>query len=212
MSSSHSHRYDSVKRFSDAVIAALGLVVLSPVLAITAVLVAIKLGRPVFFTQKRPGKDGVVFRLYKFRTMRNIESEQGLITDEQRLTGFGRALRSSSLDELPALINVAKGDMSIVGPRPLLVQYLERYSSRQARRHEVRPGITGLAQVSGRNSLSWQEKFEFDVDYVEQRSAALDLRILARTVGSVIKREGISADAHVTMTEFMGDTTEGTHS
>ncbi|MBK5238836.1 MAG: sugar transferase, partial [Actinomycetales bacterium] len=130
-------------------------------------------------------------------------------TDEQRLTNFGRALRSSSLDELPALLNVFKGDMSVVGPRPLLVQYLERYAPEQARRHEVRPGITGLAQVSGRNSLSWTEKFELDVDYVERRSFGLDMRILARTVNSVLKREGISAGDHATMSEFFGDRAEG---
>lgn len=201
--------YDFAKRLGDVIVASLGLVVLSPVLAVTAILVATKLGRPVIFKQDRPGRNGRIFRLYKFRTMRNVDPTKGLGTDEQRLTSFGRALRSSSLDELPTLLNVFKGDMSVVGPRPLLVQYLERYTPEQARRHEVRPGITGLAQVSGRNSLSWTEKFELDVDYVERRSFILDMRILARTVGSVLKREGISAGDHVTMSEFFGDHAEG---
>jgi len=201
--------YDFAKRMGDALAASLGLLLLSPVLAVTAILVATKLGRPVIFKQDRPGRGGRIFRLYKFRTMRNIDPAKRLVDDAQRLTSFGRALRASSLDELPTLLNVAKGDMSVVGPRPLLVQYLGRYSARQARRHEVRPGITGLAQVSGRNSLSWPEKFEFDVDYVERRSFELDARILVRTVSSVLKRDGISADAHVTMSEFFGDHAEG---
>ncbi|TFB55270.1 sugar transferase [Cryobacterium sp. Sr3] len=201
--------YDSPKRVLDAAAATAGLIVLSPVIAIVAALVAVKLGRPVLFKQDRPGLNGQVFRLYKFRSMTNVDPERGLVTDEQRLTSFGRTLRSTSLDELPTLINVVKGDMSIVGPRPLLVQYLARYSLEQARRHEVRPGITGLAQSSGRNSLSWEAKFALDRDYVEQRSIALDLRILAVTLLAVVNREGISAEGHATADEFMGTDSRG---
>lgn len=201
--------YDFVKRLGDVVTASLGLVVLSPVLAVTAFLVAVNLGRPVFFAQDRPGKGGRIFRLYKFRTMRNVDVERGLVTDGQRLTSFGRALRSTSLDELPTLVNVLRGDMSLVGPRPLLVQYLDRYTSEQARRHEVRPGITGLAQVSGRNELDWSKKFELDVDYVDGRSFAVDLRILVRTFTSVVTRQGVSARDHATMSEFLGDRASG---
>ena len=202
--------YDSVKRVLDILAATVGLIVLSPVFAVVAVLVAANLGRPVLFKQDRPGRNGRVFRLYKFRTMRKLDAAKGFITDEQRLTSFGWALRSTSIDELPTLVNVLKGNMSVVGPRPLLVQYLERYTSDQARRHDVRPGITGLAQVGGRNTLSWQEKFALDVEYVDHRSFGLDMRILARTVSLVVKREGISADNHVTMSEFRGDHPEGT--
>lgn len=182
----------------------MALVVLSPVLGVLALLVAARLGRPVLFKQDRPGRDGQVFRLYKFRTMRRIDYEQGVVTDEQRLTPFGRTLRSTSLDELPTLVNVIRGDMSIVGPRPLLVQYLERYSREQSRRHLVRPGITGLAQCSGRNLLSWESKLALDVRYVDERSLAVDLRILASTAVAVIRREGISAEGRATAAEFMG--------
>ncbi|WP_341946163.1 sugar transferase [Microbacterium sp. LWH11-1.2] len=194
--------YDVVKRGLDIVAAAVALVVLSPIIVATAVLVAVKLGRPVVFAQERPGKDGRIFTLYKFRSMRSVDEARGWVTDADRLTPFGMRLRSTSLDELPSLWNVLRGDMSIVGPRPLLVEYLERYSPEQARRHEVRPGITGLAQVTGRNAISWESKFAQDVRYVDRRSVGLDLRIVARTVGSVVKRDGISAEGHVTMTKF----------
>lgn len=194
--------YDVVKRGLDIVAAAVALVVLSPIIVATAVLVAVRLGRPVVFAQERPGKDGRIFTLYKFRSMRSVDEARGWVTDADRLTPFGMRLRSTSLDELPSLWNVLRGDMSVVGPRPLLVEYLERYSPEQARRHEVRPGITGLAQVTGRNAISWESKFAQDVRYVDRRSVGLDLRIVARTIGSVVKRDGISAEGHVTMTKF----------
>ena len=203
-SASERRRYDAVKRVLDVTTATAALIALWPVLAVVAALVSVRLGRPVIFRQDRPGRDGNVFRLYKFRTMRDVDIARGLITDEQRLTPFGLALRSTSLDELPTLVNVIKGDMSIVGPRPLLVRYLARYSPEQSRRHEVRPGITGLAQVSGRNALAWKDKFELDVDYVETRSFRGDLRILRMTVLAVAKRSGVSADGHATAPEFMG--------
>lgn len=201
-----SRPYDLLKRALDVVSAGVGLVVLSPVIAVVALLVAIKLGRPVMFSQQRPGKDGSLFTLRKFRSMRDIDETNGLISDEQRLTSFGKSLRSTSLDELPSLWNVVRGDMSIVGPRPLLVEYLPRYTREQARRHEVRPGITGLAQASGRNALSWEDKFALDVRYVDSRSLGLDLRILLATVRSVVARDGISQDGQATMSRFQGDT------
>lgn len=174
-----------------------------PVLAVVALLVRLKLGAPVFFRQKRPGQGARIFEMIKFRTMTDARDTAGhLLPDAVRLTPFGKFLRSTSLDELPELLNVLRGEMSLVGPRPLLVQYLPRYSPRQARRHEVRPGITGLAQVKGRNALSWDEKFEWDVRYVEQQSLWLDLRILGLTVKTVLVREGISAQGDVTMPEF----------
>lgn len=194
--------YDALKRALDVLSAGVGLVVLSPVIAVTAVLVAVKLGRPVIFAQPRPGKDGRVFTLYKFRSMRSVDEARGWVSDEQRLTSFGKKLRSTSLDELPSLWNVCRGDMSVVGPRPLLVEYLDRYTPAQARRHEVRPGITGLAQASGRNAIGWDEKFALDVEYVDRRSFALDVRILRATVRSVIMREGISQEGQATMTKF----------
>jgi len=194
--------YDALKRAFDVVSAGVGLVVLSPVIAVVAVAVAVKLGRPVMFAQQRPGKDGRIFTLRKFRSMRDADEAKGLVTDEQRLTSFGRALRATSLDELPSLWNVVRGDMSVVGPRPLLVEYLPRYTPEQARRHEVRPGITGLAQANGRNALSWEDKFALDVEYVDSRSIALDARILLATVKSVVAREGISQDGQATMTKF----------
>lgn len=197
-----SHPYDDAKRLLDAVGAAIGLVVLSPIIAVTALLVAIKLGRPVIFAQPRPGLDGRIFTLYKFRSMRSIDEAKGRVSDEQRLTSFGKVLRATSLDELPSLWNVLRGDMSFVGPRPLLVEYLDRYTPEQARRHEVRPGITGLAQASGRNALTWEHKFALDVKYVDRRSLGVDLRILVATARSVLMREGISADGHVTMSKF----------
>ncbi len=196
--------YDVVKRGLDIVAAAVALVVLSPIIVATAVLVAVRLGRPVVFAQERPGKDGRIFTLYKFRSMRSVDEARGWVTDADRLTPFGVRLRSTSLDELPSLWNVLRGDMSVVGPRPLLVEYLERYSPEQARRHEVRPGITGLAQVTGRNAISWESKFAQDVRYVDRRSVGLDLRIVARTIGSVVKRDGISAEGEATMSRFEG--------
>lgn len=199
-------RYDVVKRLLDCFIASLALIVLSPVLVIVAVLVAVNLGRPILFRQDRPGKNCQIFRLYKFRTMRSVDYQCGLITDEQRLTAFGRALRSTSLDELPTLANVLKGDMSIVGPRPLLVRYLDRYTQEQARRHDVRPGITGLAQISGRNALGWDQKFTLDVTYVETRSFRLDAYIVWQTIATVLRRTGIAADGQATMPEFEGTT------
>lgn len=194
--------YDVVKRALDAAASAVGLVVLSPIILLTAIVVRVNLGSPVLFTQPRPGRGARVFRLYKFRSMRNVDESRGLVTDEQRLTRFGRILRSTSLDELPSLWNVLRGDMSVVGPRPLLVEYLPRYSTEQARRHEVRPGITGLAQINGRNTVDWEQRFALDVKYVESRSLTLDAGILIGTVRSVVIREGISAEGHATMRKF----------
>jgi lipopolysaccharide/colanic/teichoic acid biosynthesis glycosyltransferase len=196
--------YDLLKRFLDVFLSLVAAVVLLPVMAAVAVLVAVNLGRPVVFAQERPGRGGRVFVLRKFRSMRDVDEARGLVTDEQRLTSFGRLLRSTSLDELPSLWNVLKGDMSLVGPRPLLVEYLPLYSRQQARRHEVRPGITGLAQVSGRNALSWEDKFARDVEYVDGRSLGLDARIIFATVRSVFVREGISAPGEATMSKFGG--------
>jgi lipopolysaccharide/colanic/teichoic acid biosynthesis glycosyltransferase len=196
--------YRHLKRCLDIAGAVIVLAGMSPVLGATALLVRTSLGRPILFTQERPGLDGRVFTLYKFRSMRAEHVESGLVTDQQRLTPFGTWLRSTSLDELPSMINVLKGDMSIVGPRPLLVSYLERYSPEQARRHEVRPGITGLAQVSGRNAVSWEERFKLDIQYVDTLSFRNDLRILWRTVGAVLLRRGISAAGEATMPEFTG--------
>ena len=200
--------YDRYKRAGDAAIASLALVLTLPVQAVVAGLVAVKLGRPVLFEQSRPGLHGEAFTLFKFRTMKSPNPARGLISDEHRLTAFGRALRATSLDELPTLYNVIRGDMSLIGPRPLLVQYLSRYSPEQARRHEVRPGITGLAQASGRNALSWEQKFTLDVYYVDHRSLALDLSILVKTVRALIVRDGISAADNVTMPEFLGSSPE----
>lgn len=197
-----SRPYDVLKRFLDIVASVVALVLLSPVLAIVAVMVAIRLGRPVLFVQPRPGKDGRIFRLRKFRSMRDIDESKGLVSDADRLTAFGRKLRSTSLDELPSLWNVVRGDMSVVGPRPLLVEYLPKYSPEQARRHEVRPGITGLAQASGRNAISWEDKFALDVEYVDHRSLELDARIILATFRSVIARDGISAEGQATMSKF----------
>lgn len=194
--------YDVTKRILDAGVAGVGLVVTAPLQAAVALAVLKEHGRPVLFRQPRPGKDGRVFELVKFRTMLLPDAQR--VSDADRLTSLGKLLRATSLDELPTLWNVLKGDMSLVGPRPLLVQYLERYSPEQARRHEVRPGITGLAQVRGRNSLDWDDKFALDVEYVDNRSLGLDLRILWETVAVVLLRRGISAEDHVTMTEFQG--------
>ena len=194
-----------LKRPLDAFLSTGALIVFSPIMIITAIMVRIKLGSPILFVQERPGKNGKMFRLYKFRTMTDGKDENGeWLPDEKRLTSFGRKLRSTSLDEMPELINMIKGDMAVVGPRPLLPQYLTRYSEHQARRHEVRPGFTGLAQVHGRNSISWEEKFNWDVKYVDHITFAGDVRIIMETVKTVIKREGISAEGEATMCEFMG--------
>lgn len=196
--------YDAVKRTLDAVTAGTLLVCTLPVQAVIAALVLKNLGRPVLFRQDRPGKDGATFSLLKFRSMENIDHTKADTSDAGRLTPFGRVLRSSSLDELPSLWNVVKGDVSLVGPRPLLVRYLDRYTPEQARRHEVRPGITGLAQVSGRNAIGWDEKFRLDVKYVDSRSLKLDLWIVTTTIVKVFRREGITEDGGATMSEFMG--------
>lgn len=195
-----------IKRPQDFLCALLAAIVLSPVMLVTAILVRIKLGSPVLFTQDRPGRDGKTFKLYKFRTM--VPPKDGIvdpIQDVVRLTPFGKKLRAASLDELPELFNIIKGDMAVVGPRPLLVRYLERYTPHQARRHEVRPGFTGLAQVHGRNAISWEEKFEWDVKYIERITFLGDWKIIFKTVKTVLKREGISAAGEATMEEFMGN-------
>ena len=202
-----SHRpYDTVKRIADVVVSAVGLVVLAPVLAVVAMLVRAKLGSPVLFRQTRPGLGGTPFTIYKFRTMRSAASDTSSIaavgTDAERLTPFGARLRALSLDELPELFNVFRGEMSIVGPRPLLPEYLDRYTPYQARRHEVRPGITGWAQVNGRNDVPWDERLAMDVWYVDNRSLALDLRILGRTLGVVGSGTGVSASGSATMEPF----------
>lgn len=195
-----------VKRTIDIVCSGLGLIVLSPILLITAVLIRIKLGSPIFFTQDRLGKDGKVFKMIKFRTMLDAVDKWGEpLPDEERMTSFGQLLRSTSIDELPELINVFKGDMSLVGPRPLLVEYKELYSLEQFRRHEVRPGITGWAQVNGRNTLGWSERFKLDVEYVDNYNLFMDIKILFMTVLKVVKRDGISQEGHVTMEKFNGN-------
>ncbi|TDB77843.1 sugar transferase [Micromonospora sp. KC723] len=188
----------------DVVGALLLMIVTAPVLLLVAVVVLVTLGRPVMFRHPRPGRDGQLFQMVKFRTMRHVDPSRGLVADADRLTRVGRWLRACSLDELPELWNVLRGDMSLIGPRPLLVRYLDRYTPEQARRHEVRPGITGLAQVRGRNSLTWEEKFAYDVEYVDNRSFGLDLRILAATVRVVLSREGVSAPGVATGCEFLG--------
>lgn len=195
-----------LKRPLDFAIALAALLFLFPVYLILAVLVRVKLGKPVLFTQERPGKDGKIFKLYKFRTMTDERDGGGeLLPDEERLTEFGKWLRSTSLDELPELFNILKGEMSLVGPRPLLVEYLPRYNQRQARRHEVRPGLTGLAQVHGRNAISWEEKFELDVIYVDSVSFWGDLKIILETLAAVLKREGINSETAATMEKFRGE-------
>lgn len=194
-----------MKRLFDIILSLLMIVVLSPVLLITWILVKIKLGSPAVFRQDRPGKKGKIFTMYKFRSMTDERDETGdLLPDEIRLTRFGKLLRKTSLDELPELINILKGDMSFVGPRPLLVRYLDRYTAEQARRHEVKPGLTGWAQVNGRNAISWEEKFKLDVWYVDHWSLWLDLKILGLTFVKVFKKEGISSNSHATMEEFFG--------
>ena len=194
-----------MKRVFDLVITFIGLLFLVPVIILVAALVRLKLGPAIFFKQERPGLNGEIFNMYKFRTMTNERDKNGvLLSDKVRLTKFGKFLRSTSLDELPGLWNVLKGDMSLVGPRPLLVEYLPLYSEKQSRRHEVRPGITGWAQVNGRNAISWDEKFDLDVWYVDNQSIWLDVKILWMTIGKVIFRTGISADSQATMHKFTG--------
>ncbi|MDN3389547.1 sugar transferase [Pseudoalteromonas sp. APC 3691] len=194
-----------MKRFFDFIAALCALLTLLPVITVVAILIRFKLGSPILFTQNRPGLNGKVFKMMKFRTMLDGKDRLGnLLPDDKRMTKFGAFLRSTSLDELPGLFNVLKGDMSLVGPRPLLVQYLPLYSTEQARRHNVRPGMTGWAQVNGRNAISWEEKFKLDVWYVDNHSFLLDLKILLLTVKKVFVREGISADGHVTIEPFKG--------
>ena len=194
-----------IKRCLDILLSLCGIIVLSPVLLVLAILVRLKLGSPVLFKQERPGKDEKIFTLCKFRTMTDARDEKGeLLPDEVRLTKFGKFLRAASLDELPELFNILKGDMSVIGPRPLLVRYLPRYNAFQRRRHEVRPGLTGLAQINGRNALTWEEKFVYDIRYVENLTFAMDVRIFAGTIRAVLKREGISSETSATMEEFMG--------
>ncbi|GAB2947543.1 sugar transferase [Micromonospora polyrhachis] len=197
-------RYDRTKRALDIAVAAVLLVLTSPLMAAVAVAIAATDGRPVLFRQHRPGRHGRLFELVKFRSMRPVDAATGRADDGDRLTRLGTWLRATSLDELPTLWNVLRGDMSLVGPRPLLVRYLDRYTPTQARRHEVRPGITGLAQVRGRNALNWEDKFNHDVWYVDHRSLRLDLRILVATAGIVLRRDGISAHGSPTAHEFLG--------
>ncbi len=195
-----------IKRVIDILGSLMGLILLSPVFIVTAILVYIKLGSPIFFVQERVGKDNKVFKMIKFRSMKNDKNKYGeYLSDEERLTPFGEKLRSLSIDELPELINVLKGDMSLVGPRPLLVDYLELYSDEQIRRHEMRPGITGLAQVNGRNSISWGERFKLDVYYIDTYNLFLDIKILFMTVYKVVKRDGISQEGNATMESFTGN-------
>jgi undecaprenyl phosphate N,N'-diacetylbacillosamine 1-phosphate transferase len=197
------------KRPMDFFLSLAAIIVLSPVLLVIGLLVRVKLGKPVLFKQKRPGINGKIFTLYKFRTMTDERDENGeLLPDSARLTQLGRFIRSTSLDELPELFNILKGDMSIVGPRPLLIQYLPLYNSHQRRRHEVRPGLSGLAQVSGRNAISWEDKFNLDVEYVDNISFILDWKIIFLTIKKVIKREGINSETAATMEPFKGSTRE----
>lgn len=201
-----------IKRPQDIILSLLALFVLSPVLLITAVLVRVKLGSPVIFKQKRPGLKGEIFTLYKFRTMTDARDKEGnLLPDEVRLTKFGKLLRNTSLDELPELLNILFGDIAVIGPRPLLVEYLSRYNEEQKRRHEVRPGLSGLAQVNGRNAISWEDKFKYDVQYVDHVTFLGDWKIIFQTILNVLKRDGISSETSATMEVFMG-TEEDTES
>lgn len=200
--------YDPLKRAIDIVVASIIYVLTLPVQVVIAVLIRRKLGAPALFRQNRPGLNGELFELVKFRTMLEDPAAEGPASDDQRLTPFGRRLRSLSLDELPTLLNVIRGDMSLVGPRPLLVAYLDHYSSEQSRRHSVRPGVTGLAQVSGRNAVSWADKFRLDIEYVDGRSLTLDLEILVRTIAPVLTRRGINENGVSTVTEFKGNDLE----
>lgn len=194
------------KRMLDFMLSFFAIIVLSPILLILTIVGALAMGGNPFFTQERPGKDEKIFKLIKFRTMNNKKDKNGeLLPDEKRLTGYGKMLRSTSLDELPELFNILIGDMSIVGPRPLLVRYLERYNAEQHRRHEVRPGLTGLAQANGRNALTWEDKFRYDVEYVDHVTFGGDVEIIFKTIKTVLKHDGISSETSVTMEEFMGD-------
>lgn len=195
-----------IKRIIDIVGSLIALIILSPILIITGILVYLKLGKPIFFVQNRVGKNNKIFKMIKFRSMKDAKDKFGEdLPDEERLTPFGEKLRSFSIDELPELINVLKGDMSLVGPRPLLVEYLKLYSDEQIRRHEMKPGITGLAQINGRNSISWNEKFKLDVIYIDNYNLILDIKILFMTVFKVLKRDGISQEGNVTMESFTGN-------
>lgn len=199
-------KYDSSKRVIDIVLSAIAIILLSPVMVLTALLVFMILGSPILFAQTRPGKDGVPFKLRKFRSMKNGVDENGVVlADELRVSRFGLWLRRTSIDELPSLFNVLTGDMSLVGPRPLLMEYLPLYSEEQKKRHDVRPGITGLAQVNGRNDLSWKDKFKWDLEYVESRSFLFDLSIMFKTVRTVLGTKGISSGGSVGMTNFAGN-------
>lgn len=196
--------YDPIKRVLDFSFSLVLFLILLPIQVLIAIVIAITLGRPILFRQERPGRDARTFTLLKFRSMRNLDQSKGHISDSERLPKIGKILRSTSLDELPSLINVLKGDMSLIGPRPLLTEYLALYSPEQARRHEVRPGVTGLAQIKGRNSISWEDKFIFDVDYVDNRSFMLDAQIAFSTLFVVLQQKGISSSGHVTTTKFEG--------
>ena len=195
-----------IKRPMDFLLSLIALIVLSPVMLVVAILVKIKLGGPVLFKQERPGKNEKIFKMYKFRTMTQEKDEQGnLLPDDKRLTKFGKILRSTSLDELPGIFNILKGDMSIVGPRPLLVRYLPRYNAEQRKRHLVRPGLTGLAQVNGRNAITWEERFNLDIKYVEKVTFFKDLSIIIKTFFKVIRRKDVNSETHVTKEEFEGN-------
>ncbi|PID40448.1 MAG: sugar transferase [Proteobacteria bacterium] len=194
---------NSIKRLSDLILSVSAIIMMFPLLLIVAAIVRLQMGSPVLYTQTRPGRGGIPFKIFKFRTMTDSRDPGGnLLPDAERLTPFGKFLRAASLDELPELINIIRGDMSIVGPRPLLMQYLERYTPTQARRHEVKPGLTGWAQINGRNAISWEEKFELDVWYVDNQSFWLDMKIIFMTVMKVVRREGISGAGEATMSEF----------
>ncbi|WP_251943415.1 sugar transferase [Staphylococcus sp. Marseille-Q5304] len=195
-----------LKRLFDFTVSLIGLVITSPIIVVSSILIAKKLDKPVLFRQTRPGKDEVPFEIYKFRTMTDEKDEYGeLLPDEQRMTKLGSTIRSASIDELPQLINVLKGDLSLVGPRPLLMEYLPLYNEEQRKRHSVKPGITGWAQINGRNAITWEQKFKLDVWYAENQSFKLDMYILYKTVENVLKKKDISADAHVTMERFKGN-------
>lgn len=198
--------YGRAKRGLDIIGSGVGLVILSPVIGAVALAVRTKLGSPIIFKQQRPGQDGKIFTLYKFRSMLDVDESKGLVSNEDRMTTFGSKLRSTSLDELPSLLNVLKGEMSIVGPRPLFVEYLTRYTPEQARRHEVRPGITGLAQVNGRNALDWEERLAMDVEYVDKRSWLMDFKIIIKTLSTALRRDGITSEGNVVGEIFMGPT------
>lgn len=201
--------YKYIKRILDIISSLLAIIILSPLLGVLTVIGAFEMKGNPFFTQERPGKDEKIFKLVKFRTMTNAKDKNGeLLSDDERLTKYGKFLRNTSLDELPELFNILKGDMSVIGPRPLLVKYLPRYNQHQHRRHEVRPGLSGWAQVNGRNAISWEDKFDYDVEYVDNYSIVMDLKILFMTILNVLKREGISSETSATMEEFMGTAEE----